>query len=343
MIKIEQLSKTFQGDGGTVEAVKEVSLRVEEGEIYGIIGLSGAGKSTLVRCINLLERPDRGTVTVGGVELTGLAEKELRSQRTSMGMIFQHFNLMPSRTVFNNIAYPLKKKKLSKEQIESRVDELLELVDLKDKKHAYPNQLSGGQKQRVAIARAIANGPKVLLCDEATSALDPATTLSILALLKKVNKTLGITIVIITHEMAVVKEICDKVAVMEGGRVVEQGEVLDIFSSPKSPVTKSFVESTANTGKILKLVEEKSPVVALEPGQVLARLKYLGRSADMALISQVSRQFNVDCNIIFGNMEIIQNSTIGTLALIFSGQTDDINGAIAYLSENNVLIEVIDR
>lgn len=343
MIKLDSIAKTFYGEGGKVEAVKDVSLEIDDGEIFGIIGLSGAGKSTLVRCINLLERPDCGTVTVDNVELTSLDEKKLRHQRISMGMIFQHFNLMPSRTVWSNIAYPLKKQKLSKEQIDARVTELLELVDLSDKKDAYPNQLSGGQKQRVAIARAIASGPRVLLCDEATSALDPATTLSILGLLKKINKTLGLTIVIITHEMAVVKEICDRVAVMEGGRVVEEGDVLNIFSSPKSSVTKSFIESAANTGKILTLMEEQSPAVALEPGQVLARLRYHGRSADRAIISWISREYDIDCNIIFGNIEIIKDSAIGTLVLIFSGKKENIEGAVSYLSSNDVSVEVINR
>jgi len=343
MIRLENVSKTFHTESGAVAAVKNVTLHIHAGEIFGIIGLSGAGKSTLVRCINLLERPDSGTVTVDGRTLTGLDDKALRHARTSMGMIFQQFNLMPSRTVFHNIAWPLKKQKLPAEQIAARVRELLELVDLTDKENAYPSQLSGGQKQRVAIARAIASSPKVLLCDEATSALDPATTRSILALLKKINRALGLTIVIITHEMAVVKEICDRVAVMENGFIVEQGDVLDVFSAPQATVTKSFVDSTGNLSKLTELVEEQSPVVALKPGEVLARLKYLGRSADQALISRVSRQFDVDCNIIFGSMEVIRDATIGNLGLIFSGEPDNVRDAVKYLSENNVQIEVIDR
>ena len=343
MIRLENINKTFHGSGGTVEAVRDVSLHIEAGEIFGIIGLSGAGKSTLVRCINLLERPDSGRVVVDGTELTALPEKALRRQRLSLGMIFQHFNLMPSRTVYENIAYPLKKQKQTAGQIERRVTELLELVDLRDKRDAYPNQLSGGQKQRVAIARAIAGQPKVLLCDEATSALDPATTLSILDLLKRINRSLGITIVVITHEMAVVKEICDRVAVMEKGRVVESGRVVDLFSTPASPVTRSFVESTANTCRVFDLVRESAPIVAIEPGQVLVRLKYLGHSADEALISRVSRQYNIDCNILFGNIDIVSDTAIGTLVLVLSGEKTNIEGAIGYLSRNNVVIEVIDR
>ena len=343
MIRLENINKTFHGSGGTVEAVRDVSLHIEAGEIFGIIGLSGAGKSTLARCINLLERPDSGRVVVDGTELTALPEKALRRQRLSLGMIFQHFNLMPSRTVYENIAYPLKKQKQTASQIERRVTDLLELVDLRDKRDAYPNQLSGGQKQRVAIARAIAGQPKVLLCDEATSALDPATTLSILALLKQINRSLGITIVVITHEMAVVKEICDRVAVMEKGQAVETGKVIDLFSTPASPVTRSFVESTVNTGRVFDLVREGSPIVAIRPGEVLVRLKYLGRSADEALISRVSRQYNIDCNILFGNIDLVSDAAIGTLALVLSGEKADIAGAIGSLSRHNVVIEVIDR
>ncbi len=343
MIELKHIRKTFYTKDGSVEAVRDVSLHVREGEIFGIIGLSGAGKSTLVRCVNLLERPDEGSVTVGGVELTSLDERSLRKARASIGMIFQQFNLMPSRTVFGNVAWPLKKQKLPRARIEARVRELLALVDLSDKENAWPSQLSGGQKQRVAIARALAASPKVLLCDEPTSALDPTTTRSILALLKKINRQLGLTVLIITHEMAVVKEICDRVAVMDGGEVAEEGDVLQIFSSPQAAVTRAFVDSTGNSGRLQELIAQNSPVVALGPGEVLARLKYLGRSADEALISRVSRQYEIDCNIIFGNMEVIRDTTIGTLGLIFSGAPERIAAAVHYLSENNVQIEVIDR
>lgn len=238
MIKLKQVSKTFDTKSGNVHAVKDVNLEIQDGEIFGIIGFSGAGKSTLVRCINLLERPTQGRVLIDEVDLMDLDEKKLREVRKKIGMIFQHFNLMRSRTVYQNIEFPLKKTKLTKNEREEKIASLLELVGLTDKRDAYPSQLSGGQKQRVAIARALANDPKVLLCDEATSALDPQTTQSILKLLKKVNEEMGITIVLITHEMAVVKDICDRVAIMEEGTVVEAGNTVDVFSHPQVRITR---------------------------------------------------------------------------------------------------------
>ena len=343
MISLQNISKTFKTGQMRVEAVKDVSLDIKKGEVFGIIGFSGAGKSTLVRCINLLERPEKGKVIIDGTEITSLSEKELRQKRQSVGMIFQHFNLMPSRTVGENIAYPLRKSGMAKAEIKERVKELLETVGLEDKENSYPGNLSGGQKQRVAIARAIAPRPKVLLCDEATSALDPATTQSVLELLKRINTETGITMVVITHEMAVVKEICDRVAVMENGVIAETGDVARIFTSPAAPVTRSFVESVTGTHKLAKLLEEGASCVRLKPGQVLARLKYLGSSADKALISEVSRLYNVGCNIIFGNMEIVKGSTIGTLSLIFEGREEDIKAAIWHLSQNGVAVEVIKR
>lgn len=343
MISIQNVSKTFASSSGSVEALKEVSLEIGEGEIYGVIGLSGAGKSTLARCINLLERLDSGAVYVDGLEMTSLSPKELRQQRQGIGMIFQQFNLMPSRTVWGNIAYPLKKSGVNREETDRRVRELLKLVGLEDKINAYPRQLSGGQKQRVAIARAIAVRPKVLICDEATSALDPATTLSILALLKRINREMGITMVVITHEMAVVKEICDRVAVMEHGRIVEEGSALSVFASPRSEVAASFVESASGAARINRLLDEKSPAVRIEPGEVLAKLTYMGTGANDALISQASRQFDVDCNIIFGNMEVVQDTTIGVLVLAFSGKKENITAAVEFLSRNHVIVEVIDR
>ena len=250
LIELKNISKDFGSGEKAVHAVRDVSLSIGSGEIFGIIGFSGAGKSTLVRCINLLERPSSGSVFVAGQDLTALSAKDLRAARKKIGMIFQHFNLMPSRTVAGNVAYPLKGSGLSKEDIQKKVATLLELVGIGDKADAYPSQLSGGQKQRVAIARALANDPQVLLCDEATSALDPQTTKAILHLLKHLNETLGITIVLITHEMAVVKEICDRVAVMEYGRVVEQGEVFTVFAEPKQDITKSFIHTTSNLRKV---------------------------------------------------------------------------------------------
>ena len=341
MIELTHISKNFASGGRTVHAVQDVSLSISKGEIFGIIGFSGAGKSTLVRCINLLERPTSGSVTVDGKEMTALSARELRQARKKIGMIFQHFNLMPSRTVFGNVAYPLRGSGLSREQIADKVHRLLELVGIGDKAEAYPKQLSGGQKQRVAIARALANDPNVLLCDEATSALDPQTTKAILRLLKDLNEKLGITVVIITHEMAVVKEICDRVAVMEHGRVVEQGEVFNVFADPRQEITRSFIHTTSNLRKIEELIEEDSPVVQLKPGELIVRLSYIQRNVSEPLISTVSRKFDITLNIIFSDIAIVQNAPIGGTVAIISGERAQITQAMQYLSEKNVGVEVI--
>ena len=341
MIELTHISKDFGTDQRKVHAVRDVSLSIEKGEIFGIIGFSGAGKSTLVRCINLLERPTAGTVTVDGREMTALSSKELRQARKKIGMIFQHFNLMPSRTVFSNVAYPLRGSGLSKQEIADKVHLLLELVGIGDKAEAYPSQLSGGQKQRVAIARALANDPNVLLCDEATSALDPQTTKSILQLLKHLNETLGITVVIITHEMAVVKEICNRVAVMEHGQVVEQGEVFNVFADPRQDITKSFIHTTSNLRKIEELIAEDSPVVRLQPGELIVRLSYVQRNVSEPLISTVSQKFNILLNIIFADIAIVQDAPIGGTVAIISGERQQITKAMEYLIEKNVGVEVI--
>ncbi|MDF2925411.1 MAG: ATP-binding cassette protein [Paenibacillaceae bacterium] len=341
MIRLEHICKTFHSSAGQVVAVNDVSLEIEKGRIFGIIGFSGAGKSTLVRCINLLEAPTSGTVTVDGQELTALSGKELRKARKRIGMIFQHFNLMRSRTVFGNVAYPLRGSGLSKKEIADKVRNLLRLVDIEDKENAYPSQLSGGQKQRVAIARALANDPKVLLCDEATSALDPQTTNSILRLLKRLNEQLGITIVVITHEMAVVKEICDRVAVMENAQVVEEGEVFSIFANPQQSITKDFLRTTSNLQKIEELLETDSPVTRLAPGEIIVRLTYVEKNVSEPLISTVSRKFDINLNIIFANIEIVQNAPIGGTVAIVTGEPEQISAAIQYLLEKNVGVEVI--
>ena len=340
-IVIEKVGKSFDTKDGVVEALKDVNLNIDSGDIYGIIGMSGAGKSTLVRCMNFLEVPTEGQVLIDGKALGDLTEKELRKQREEIGMIFQHFNLMPSRTVFGNVAYPLRGSGLSGEQIADKVHRLLELVGIGDKAEAYPKQLSGGQKQRVAIARALANDPNVLLCDEATSALDPQTTKAILRLLKNLNEKLGITVVIITHEMAVVKEICDRVAVMEHGRVVEQGEVFNVFADPRQEITRSFIHTTSNLRKIEELIEEDSPVVQLKPGELIVRLSYIQRNVSEPLISTVSRKFDITLNIIFSDIAIVQNAPIGGTVAIISGEREQITQAIAYLIEKNVGVEVI--
>ena len=318
-----------------------VNLTIQDGDIFGIIGFSGAGKSTLVRCINLLERPTSGSVEVDGQELTRMSAKELRQARKKIGMIFQHFNLMPSRTIFGNVAYPLRGSGLSKEEIREKVHSLLELVGIADKENAYPSQLSGGQKQRVAIARALANDPKILLCDEATSALDPQTTKAILRLLHHLNQTLGITIVVITHEMAVVKEICNRVAVMDHGKVVEEGTVFSVFATPKEPITRDFIKTTSNLQKIEELIADDSPVVALKPGERIVRLSYVERNPSEPLISLITQKFGITLNIIFADVEIVQNAPIGGTVAIFSGDSGQIDAALTYLKEKNVGVEVI--
>jgi len=341
VITLQNISKTFIDGGKEVQAVKDVNITIHDGDIFGIIGFSGAGKSTLVRCINLLERPTSGTVTVDDKEITALSAKELRKARKKIGMIFQHFNLMPSRTIFGNVAYPLKGSGLSKQEIADKVHNLLDLVGISEKENAYPSQLSGGQKQRVAIARALANDPKILLCDEATSALDPQTTKSILKLLQKVNETLGITIVVITHEMDVVKEICNRVAVMDHGNVVEEGEVFSIFATPQNKVTRDFIKTTSNLQKIEELVEAGSPVVALKPGELIVRLSYIEKNASEPLISAVTEKFGIILNIIFADVEIVQNAPIGGTVAIVSGDKDKVEQALTYLKEKNVGVEVI--
>lgn len=342
MIELEHIVKRFRADGGAaVDAVNDVSLRVEDGEIYGIIGFSGAGKSTLVRCINLLERPTSGSVRIDGVEMTELAPKDLYRARRKIGMIFQQFNLMPSRTVGQNVAYPLAGSGLSREQVREKVRELLSLVDIADKEGAYPSELSGGQKQRVAIARALANEPKILLCDEATSALDPQTTASILRLIRELNRRLGLTVVVITHEMEVVKSICRRTAVMERGKIVEEGSVFDIFATPQHRTTKNFVRSTSHLAKAEELVWNDSNVVNLRRGEILARLTYLQNGVSTPLISSTARKFDIDLNIILADVEIVADALVGGTVVIFQGERRRIEDAIEYLRRHSVRVEVI--
>lgn len=341
MIRLENVSKTFTDSNKEVHAVNNVSLTINDGDIFGIIGFSGAGKSTLVRCINLLEKPTDGKVFVDDAEITALSGKDLRKARKKIGMIFQHFNLMPSRTIFGNVAYPLRGSGLSKEEISEKVHHLLELVGISEKENAFPSQLSGGQKQRVAIARALANDPGILLCDEATSALDPQTTKSILKLLQQLNQTLGITVVVITHEMAVVKEICNRVAVMDHGDVVEEGEVFHVFASPKEPLTRSFIKTTSNLQKIEELIAADSPVVATKKGELIVRLSYVEKNTSEPLISTVTQKFGIILNIVFADVEIVQNAPIGGTVAIVSGEGSRIDEALQYLRDKNVGVEVI--
>lgn len=341
MIRLENVSKTFTDSNKEVHAVNNVSLTINDGDIFGIIGFSGAGKSTLVRCINLLEKPTEGKVFVDDAEITALSGRELRKARKKIGMIFQHFNLMPSRTIFGNVAYPLRGSGLSKEEIKEKVHHLLELVGISEKENAFPSQLSGGQKQRVAIARALANDPNILLCDEATSALDPQTTKSILKLLQQLNQTLGITVVVITHEMAVVKEICNRVAVMDHGDVVEEEEVFHVFASPKEPLTRSFIKTTSNLQKIEELIAADSPVVATKKGELIVRLSYVEKNTSEPLISTVTQKFGIILNIVFADVEIVQNAPIGGTVAIVSGESSRIDEALQYLRDKNVGVEVI--
>lgn len=342
MIELNNISVLFKQDKRDVRAVDDVTLHVKKGDVYGIIGYSGAGKSTLVRTINLLQRPTNdGTVHVNGVDLTTLSASDLRQARKKIGMIFQHFNLMNSISVFDNVAFPLKKSGLSKLEIVNKVTELLELVGLKDKINAYPRQLSGGQKQRVAIARALANDPDVLLCDEATSALDPKTTYSILELLKQVNEKLGLTIVIITHEMQVVKEICNKVAVMEDGKVIESGSILDVFTNPQKELTKDFIDTATHVNKGIETILAHEDLLNLKDGDVLVKIAFTGSSTGDPLITKLSTHYQVSANILFGNVEIIQNTPIGNLLVGLSGDSHNINSAISYI-QSTASVDIIE-
>ncbi|RDU38712.1 methionine ABC transporter ATP-binding protein [Neobacillus piezotolerans] len=333
MIVIDKVVKEYKTRKGNVIGVDNVSLEINKGEIFGIVGYSGAGKSSLIRCLNLLEKPTSGEITVDGVKLTSLSDRELRQARQKIGMIFQHFYLVSSKTVFENIAFALKAAGKDKAQIEKRVSELLELVGLSDKRDVYPAQLSGGQKQRVGIARALANDPNVLLCDEATSALDPSTTKSILSLLKKINKELGLTIVLITHEMDVVKEICDRIAVMQDGKIIEEGQVYDIFANPKQPLTKAFINSVLHFELPEHLLERRQgPVI---------KITFKGSAAEEAIVSDVLQQFKVKGNILHGKIEYIQSVPLGIFIMELNGEKTEIEKAIAYIIERTNNVEVI--
>lgn len=341
MIVLENVSKTFFLQNKKVNALQNVNLTINDGEIYGIIGFSGAGKSTLVRCINLLERPTEGRVIVDDVDLLALSDKELRQQRKHIGMIFQQFNLMPSRTVAQNIALPLERSELTKAEIQTRVTKLLEFVELSDKAEVFPSQLSGGQKQRVAIARALVTEPDILLCDEATSALDPQTTKAILDLLVKLNNQLGITVVVITHEMQVIKKICHRVTVMEHGKVVEEGSVFDIFSAPKQKITREFINTTSNLSEIYNLIEEKSPIVALASDESIIRIQYQKVQVSEPLISTVSKKFQVTLNVLFSDVEIVDGLPIGGSVAIIKGEPEQVLLAYEYIRSKDVSVEVI--
>ena len=341
VIELKHIGKVYHAKGGDLEALKDINLSIEEGEIYGIIGLSGAGKSTLVRCINMLEQPTSGEVIVDGRDMTKLSKMELRKARQEIGMIFQHFNLLSSRTVYDNIAFPLEIQGKSRDEIRKKVEPLLDLVGLTDRRDHYPSQLSGGQKQRVGIARALASDPKVLLCDEATSALDPQTTESILELLRDINKRLHITIGMITHQMNVVKEIFDHVAVIEGGRIIEEGPLYEVFTNPKNPTTKEFVAST-RTDIVPELVKKLDLHKEYTSGdKALVRLHFLGDSAGEPVITVLIKKYDIDVNILSGNVETLQDTPYGTLLIGMDGDEAHLKEALSYLEGQKLQIEVI--
>ena len=341
MIKLNNITKIFTLPDKKLTALDNVSLHVPKGQICGVIGASGAGKSTLIRCVNLLERPTHGAVLIDDVDLTQLSDAELVKTRRQIGMIFQHFNLLTSRTVFENVALPLELENKSKAEIQEKTTALLALVGLSDKHNVYPANLSGGQKQRVAIARALASDPKVLLCDEATSALDPATTQSILKLLKEINRTLGITILLITHEMEVVKRICDQVAVIDKGCLIEQGTVSEIFSNPKTELAQEFISSTFHITLPEEYLENLSDTPKHAKSYPIIKFEFTGRSVDAPLLSQASKKFGVELSILTSQIDYAGGVKFGFTIAEVEGDEDAITQAKVYLMENNVRVEVL--
>lgn len=342
MIKFSQIEKIYDTPSGKIHALKGINLEIAKGEIYGIIGLSGAGKSTLVRCINMLERPTAGTVIVDGQDMMKLSESELREARKNIGMIFQHFNLLSSATVYDNIAFPLTLAGTPSADIKKKVEPLLELVGLKDKAKQYPAQLSGGQKQRVGIARALASDPKILLCDEATSALDPQTTKSILALIKDINKKFSLTVVVITHEMQVIKEICDKVAVISNGVIAEKGPVLDVFTNPQHEITKEFISVILSNDLPAAFRGSEISSEKVEDSILLVRLIFLGDRADDPVLAEMIRNCpGVECTMLFGNLDEIRGVPFGRFIVGLSGSEDAVQKALNFLSGKHVRVEVI--
>ncbi|HEL0632890.1 methionine ABC transporter ATP-binding protein [Streptococcus equi subsp. zooepidemicus] len=348
MIQLDHIDITFHQKKRVIEAVKDVTLHINQGDIYGIVGYSGAGKSTLVRVINLLQQPTKGSITIDG-ELTfdqgkvQLSANSLREKRRDIGMIFQHFNLMAQKTAKENVAFALRHSRLSKAEREKKVAELLELVGLSERADNYPAQLSGGQKQRVAIARALANDPKILISDEATSALDPKTTKQILALLQELNRRLGLTIVMITHEMQIVKDICHRVAVMQQGTLIEEGSVLDIFSNPREPLTQEFIKTATGIDEALEKINQQNIVKELPANAILAQLKYAGTSTDEPLLNQIYRQFEVTANILYGNIEILDQVPVGEMIVVFEGVAASIEAAEKALHEAGVDVTILKR
>lgn len=342
MIAIRNVTKEFDVNKQKVTALSDVNFTIEKGDIFGIIGFSGAGKSTLLRMINALEVPTSGHVEIDGVNINGLSFNELRKVRKRIGMVFQQFNLLNAKSVYDNVAIPLILNKVPKSEIDNKVKTLLDFVDLGDKANAYPGELSGGQKQRVGIARALASNPKVLLCDEATSALDPQTTDSILKLLKNINEKMGLTIVLITHEMHVIREICDRVAVIEGGVILEEGSTIEVFTHPRENTTKEFISS---------VVSDNLPPEALEHLELhdqwiagtapLVRLKFTGQATDEPVVAGLVRRFNLDVSILFGGIDYIQNTSVGRLIVILNGDPENAQEGLDYIKTLPIESEVI--
>lgn len=346
MIKLDNIDVTFQQKKRTIEAVKDVTIHINQGDIYGIVGYSGAGKSTLVRVINLLQVPTAGKITIDedviyeGEKVT-LTPAQLRSKRREIGMIFQHFNLMAQMTAEENIAFALKHSGLSKEEKKEKVAKLLDLVGLSDRAENYPAQLSGGQKQRVAIARALANDPKILISDESTSALDPKTTKQILALLQELNEKLGLTIVMITHEMQIVKDICNRVAVMQDGHLIEEGSVLEIFSHPKEELTQDFIKTATGIDEALVKIYQQDIVKNLPENSILVQLKYAGSNTDTAIVNDLYRFYQVSANILYGNIEILDHTPVGEMVVILSGEPGQLHRAIEAVMEARVEVTIL--
>ncbi|WP_085342972.1 methionine ABC transporter ATP-binding protein MetN [Vibrio sp. ArtGut-C1] len=340
MIEIKNVNKVFYQGSKEILALKDINLHIAKGTIFGVIGSSGAGKSTLIRCVNMLEAPTSGFIIVDGIDLTKLSKQQLVETRRNIGMIFQHFNLLSSRTVFDNVALPLELAGKDKSQITTKVTELLKLVGLADKHESYPSNLSGGQKQRVAIARALASDPSVLLCDEATSALDPATTQSILELLKEINRKLNITILLITHEMEVVKSICHEVAIIGGGELVEKGTVGDIFAHPKTELAHQFIRSTLDLS-IPEDYQARLQAERVDGSYPLVRLEFTGATVDAPLMSQISRKYNIDVSILSSDLDYAGGVKFGMMVAELFGNEEDDNAALEYLRKHNVKVEVL--
>jgi len=340
MIELSNITKIYKTKNGELKAVDNVNLSIQKGEIYGIIGYSGAGKSTMIRLLNGLEKPTTGSVVVNDEEISAISGGKLRAARQKISMIFQHFNLLWSRTVEENIAFPLEIAGVPKVQREKRVAELIDLVGLSGRGKAYPSQLSGGQKQRVGIARALANNPEVLLCDEATSALDPETTDAILELLLDINKRLGLTIVLITHEMHVIRKICHRVAVMEAGKVVETGDVLNVFQNPQAPITKKFVSQVSETTDTKESIEQ---ILANYPSGKLVKVTFIGQATEQPVISQLIKEYSVDVNIVHGAISHTANGPYGTLIVHIDGTDEQVQKALGVLAQHEIQTEVIEH